>query len=71
MGYWENELKQLIGGKITKVLSSTWEEQPNEPLVGLELTMPNRTKKGIWFLNDEEGNSPGRFEIYDCMEKRE
>jgi len=65
MGYWENELKQLIGGKVTKVLSDTWEEQAFEPLVGLEITMPDKTKKAIWFLNDEEGNAPGRFEICD------
>lgn len=55
--FYTKQLDPLIGGKITSVISDSDGE-----FFGLEVTKGKKTFV-IWFLQDDEGNGPGSFEI--------
>ena len=62
--YWSDLLKELIGGKIVKVLVDANEaEYANDVMFGLLIELPHKAKVALWILSDEEGNAGGRFEI--------
>jgi len=56
--FFTNQLNKLVGGKI----ESAVQEKDGE-LFGLQIVLPNKSKKVIWFLRDDEGNGPGSFDI--------
>lgn len=60
--YWLSQLRELHTGKIIKSLVDPANEYSDE-MYGLLIEMPDKTKKQIWFLSDEEGNNAGRFQV--------
>jgi hypothetical protein len=52
-------LNKIVGGKI----ESTVQDKEGEGFFGLQISLPDKSKKVIWFLSDDEGNAPGSFEI--------
>jgi len=60
--YWAGQLSELIGGEIAIVLIDPKTEDYDE-MYGLIVLMPDKTRKQIWFLSDEEGNNAGRFQV--------
>jgi hypothetical protein len=64
--FYLNQLKPLVGGKITGLARSG----PNADLhedefFGFVIKLPNGKTKTLILLSDDEGNAPGSFEITD------
>jgi hypothetical protein len=59
--YYLAQLNTLVGGKVTAVATDEDEE-----FFGLQITMPDGTRRTILFLSDDEGNGPGSFEIQNA-----
>ena len=55
--FYKKQLTPLAGGRITSVATD-----PEGEFFGLEITTEER-KYILWLLADDEGNSPGSFEI--------
>jgi hypothetical protein len=59
--FYKKQLSLLIGGKVTSVV------QDNEGEF-FGLTIETKKKDQIlWLLSDDEGNSPGSFEIQELV----
>jgi hypothetical protein len=59
--FYKKQLSPLIGGKITSVV------QDNEgEFFGLNISMKEK-EFIVWLLSDDEGNSPGSFEIQEMV----
>lgn len=59
--YWTDKLNELKDGVIQNAVVDI---SPDLPIMfGLLILMPDKSKKVVWFLSDEEGNESGRFEI--------
>ena len=55
--FYTEQLSQLVGSKVKSVVND------GKGFFGLEIIFPNKEEKVIWFLQDDEGNGPGSFEI--------
>ena len=62
--FYLQQLQPLVGAKIVG-LARTDESDPDE-YFGLVVELPNKQRKAIFFLRDDEGNGPGSFEIQDA-----
>lgn len=59
-GYWTSILSKLSGSIIERAVSDGEGE-----FFGLQIKTPLGKHQIIWFLQDEEGNGPGAFELAD------
>ena len=58
--YYLTQLNKLVKGTITSTITDGEDE-----FFGLEVKLPDGKRKTLWFLQDDEGNGPGSFEIGD------
>ena len=56
--YYTDRLEKLVGGKIVGVVT-------DEEFFGFVVQVRNK-RVVLWFLQDDEGNGPGSFELNDC-----
>lgn len=66
MRYYVNQLQDLVGSRIVQTVQDN-----EEGFFGMIVSLPDGTKKVLWFLSDEEGNAPGAFQIDDVRTKGE
>lgn len=62
--FYLEKLDQLVGGTITGLVRTGHYLDGGE-FFGLDITMPDGTKKQLLLLSGDEGNAPGSFEILD------
>lgn len=60
--FYLQQLQPLVGAKIVGLARADGE---NDEFFGLIVELPNKERKVIFFLRDDEGNGPGSFEIQD------
>jgi hypothetical protein len=67
--FYLDELRPLVDGTITGL---TWDPTPSDSVpmhfFGLIIRLPDHTQKILWFLQDDEANGPGSFNITDMEE---
>ena len=62
--FYLDQLKPLVGGKITALARSGPGADPFEDeFFGFVIKMPDGKTKTLILLSDDEGNGPGSFEI--------
>jgi len=62
--FYLNQLKPLIGGRITAVArTGPTENLYDDEFFGLVIKLPNGKTKTLLLLSDDEGNAPGSFQI--------
>lgn len=66
--FYLQQLQPLVGAKIVGLAHADGE---NDEFFGLIVELPNKERKVIFFLRDDEGNGPGSFEIQDVNEANE
>lgn len=72
-GYWGDSnyfiksLKKLVGYQVIQVIVS---DESRNPYLGLRL-QKGLDRRDIWFLQDEEDNGPGFFDINPMFEDEE
>ncbi len=54
--FYTEQLAPLVDGKVDKILSD------EDGFIGLKI-VSGKKEYVVWFLSDDEGNSPGSFEI--------
>lgn len=65
--FYLNKLSQLVGGRITALArTGTPEEADESEFYGFVITLPDGNKRTLILLSDDEGNSPGSFELVDA-----
>ena len=57
--YWLGLLNEFIGATVNDV------EMDEDSFIGISFTMKDGKLKHIWLLSDEEGNDPGRVQVFD------
>lgn len=60
--FYLQQLQPLVGAKIVGLARA--DGKPDE-FFGFVVELPNKERKVIFFLKDDEGNGPGSFEIQD------
>ena len=62
--YYRNKLEPVVNGTIIDIgldeqgqLESDW--------IGIEISFPAGKRYVLWLLADEEGNSPGSFDVIE------
>jgi hypothetical protein len=61
--YYLQQLQPLVGAKIVGLARADGEY---DEFFGLIAELPNKERKIIFFLRDDEGNGPGSFEIQEA-----
>lgn len=60
--FYLQQLQPLVGAKIVGLARANGE---HDEFFGFVVELPNKERKVILFLKDDEGNGPGSFEIQD------
>jgi hypothetical protein len=60
--YYLQQLQAFVGAKIVGLARADAEY---DEFFGFVVELPNKERKVILFLQDDEGNGPGSFEIQD------
>ncbi len=58
--FYVTKLSELAGGTIESACHTP------DGYFGLVVKMPNKSKKNLFILRDDEGNGPGSFEIQEA-----
>jgi hypothetical protein len=62
--FYLGRLKQFVGGRIIGTVHSEPDEL-GDRFFGLQIRTNGKTQF-LWFLQDDEGNGPGSFDIQDA-----
>lgn len=61
--FYLQQLQPFVGAKIVGLARADGE---HDEFFGLVVELPDKERKVIFFLRDDEGNGPGSFEIQDA-----
>ena len=59
--FYVTQLNELFGAKVTGFV-----KDPDNLYYGIAFTLPDRSRKTLWLLSDDEGNNPGSFDLTDA-----
>lgn len=63
-GFYLNQLRPLVGGTISALArTGPNEDGADDEFFGFVVTLPDGSTRTLFLLSDDEGNSPGSFEI--------
>jgi hypothetical protein len=62
VNFYLQQLQSLVGAKIVGLVRA---DDEHDEFFGFVVELPNKERKVIFFLRDDEGNGPGSFEIQD------
>ena len=57
--------KHLVGGRIIQEILDVGDGKFDDPYFGMVVEFPDKTRKAVWILSDDEGNGCGGLDITD------